>query len=110
MKKKKILTPEEQRKNFEAQFPKTIETFRDVGPYELNNLKSEEPSCFNEHVSIRKYKVTVDLIDEPIEVIHARLQKLWEESNNYHDHDPLVCMAKFYEYEFKGSRGDKRKT
>ena len=47
--------------------------------------------------------------EEPIEVIHERLQFLWDCSDNYHDSEPLTEKAKEYDYVLKGSRGSKIK-
>ena len=88
----------------------SFETFRDIGPYEIGNLTREEPSCFNCIVSVRKYRVTIEPVTEPAEVICARLQHLWETSDNYHDHDPLMNLAAEYNYVFVGCRGEKRET
>lgn len=71
-----------------------IETFRKIGNYELGSLTAPEPSCFNGRVSIRRYRVTVELIDEPEEVLQARVQKLWDECNNSHHWGPLQEAAK----------------
>jgi hypothetical protein len=84
-----------------------IETFFD-SEYLLSQIASQDkPSCFNGMVKIKKYKVTKELIQEPIEVLQERLQSLWDHSNNYHDHLPLANMAKSLNYELKGERGSK---
>lgn len=87
----------------------TFETFRDIGSYEIGSLTQKEPSCFNRSVRIEKFRVTIELIDEPKEVIAERLQKLWGESNNHHDHEPLVAAAKKHGVTLEGWRGTKRK-
>jgi hypothetical protein len=53
-----------------------------------------KPDCFNGIVSIHKYRITVELIEEPIEVLKERLEKLYSESDNWHDREPLEAMAK----------------
>ena len=88
-----------------------IETFRQVGDYELGNLLAREPSCFNAIVSFRKYKITIELVDEPNEVLAKRLQKLWDECDNYHNWTPLKSAAKSIGYEFinrPGERGGRK--
>jgi hypothetical protein len=87
----------------------TIETFRDVRGYHLNNLVNSEPSCFNGFVEVVKYRVSVEVVEEPVEVIHARLEKLWRESANWHHHEPLTEAAKKYGYTFTGHRGQDRR-
>jgi hypothetical protein len=84
------------------EYPKTIETFREVGDYELRGMASERPSVFNNTVSVRRYRVTIELIDEPIEVIHARLIDLWERCDNHHHWDPLRHQAKKYGLDLDG--------
>ena len=78
-----------------------IETFRRIGNWELERLKQDNPDVFNGFCSVRKYKVTVELIDEPIEVIHQRIQELNDKSKNIHDWEPLRKEAKKYGYEIK---------
>ena len=70
----------------------------------------EKPSCFNGEVNVRKYKITVEMVDEPIAVIHKRLEKFWVESSNYHDRDPLKDMANRTGYIFKGDFRSKKKS
>lgn len=82
-------------------------TFCKPAPYNL--IIQEGPSCFNGRARVEKYKITVEKVEEPIEVIHERLQFLWDYSDNYHDSEPLKEKAKQYGYVFKGDRGNKRK-
>ena len=74
----------------------SFETFRQIGNYEQSNLKREHPTCFNVDVSIVKYKITIEPIEEPKEVYAERLNKLWEECDNSHHWNPLKAMAKNY--------------
>lgn len=69
---------------------KTFETFRDIGSFELRQLTQNEPSCFNGMVRVEKYRVTVEKVQEPVEVIRARLQKMWDECDNHHHREPLA--------------------
>ena len=87
----------------------SFDTFRKLGLYDLHNLQSKEPSCFNGIVSIRKYKVTIEPIEEPNEVLAERLQKLWDECDNYHHWTPLKNAALQIGYELKGDCGSLRK-
>ena len=84
-----------------------IETFCKVGSWELSNMLQKEPSCFNGIVRIKRYRVTVEEIEEPVEVLQARLQKLWEESDNMHHYNPLVLAAKELGIELTGPFGGK---
>lgn len=73
-----------------------FETFRDIGTFEMRQLTQDEPSCFNGRVRVVKYRVTVEKVEEPIEVIHARLQKMWDECSNHHHREPLAHMGLKY--------------
>lgn len=45
---------------------KTVfETFREI---DINSLK-RDPDCFNRQVSVRKYKVTIEEIEDSVEEI-----------------------------------------
>ncbi len=84
--------------------PIVLETFRDIGNYEVSNLAQEEPSCFNSMVRVRKYRVTVELIDEPLEIIQKRIQALYDDNRNTHHWGPLMAKAKEYNYEIKENK------
>jgi hypothetical protein len=72
----------------------TIETFRKIGPYELHSLKRDYPSCFNGIVDVRRTRVTVEVIDEPEDVIYQRILNLWRSTKNHHEYAPLQRAAK----------------
>lgn len=75
------------------EFPKVIETFRRLGSWEIGEFTFSEPSVINGGVNVLRYRVTVEVIDEPIEVIHERLRKLWRECDNHHEWRPLEKAA-----------------
>lgn len=85
-----------------------IETFNELKGYWLNQLKKDNPSCFNGMVDVEKYKITIEKIEEPKEVYQERLQKLWDECDNHHHWTPLKATAKRLGVELKGSAGNKR--
>lgn len=87
----------------------SIETFRKIGGYSLTSLMDNKPSCFNGEVCVKRYKVTIEEIKEPDNIIHARLQKLWEESDNFHHYQPLQSAAKEHGCKLVGNLGDKKK-
>lgn len=74
----------------------SFETFKKIGDYEICNLERKNPTCFNGVVSVKKYKVTIEEIDEPIEEIHKRLQDMWDNTDNPHHREPLRREAKKY--------------
>ncbi len=101
-KKETISLPEPDR------YPFSFETFRDIGAWEKGNLTQKQPDSVNGWVRVVKYKVTVEVIDEPIEVIHARIQELWDKCDNYHNWTPINNCAARYNYTLIGSAGSKK--
>lgn len=73
---------------------KSFETFRNIGSYEITNLTQKEPSCFNGEVCVVKYRVTIEVVEEPVEVLQKRVRKLWRECDNWHHWTPLQNEAK----------------
>ena len=77
-------------------FPIVVETFQSPD-YELRSLASgvhREPSAFNGTVRVHRYRITAERIDEPADVIHERIRKLWRECDNYRMRTPLEMAAK----------------
>lgn len=85
----------------------SFETFRNIGQYEISNLKKDKPTAFNGNVLIKKHKVTIEEIKEPIEVYHKRIQELWDLCDNFHHLQPIKNVAKELGYELKGQFGNK---
>ena len=75
---------------------RSFETFKEFGSYEVGNMTVENPTCFNGMVRVKKYKVTIEEIAEPIEVIHKRLKQMWCNIDNHHHIEPLRREAKKY--------------
>ncbi len=73
-----------------------FETFRRLGDFQRRSLEQGEPSCWNGEVNVKKMRVVFEEIEEPDEVIRARIQKLWDECDNHHHRDPLRAVAKKY--------------
>lgn len=72
----------------------TIETFTKPDYFWLARMEQDKPSCFNGFVQVKRYRVTVEEIAEPVEVIRERIQKLWDECDNHHHWRPLEAAAK----------------
>ena len=73
------------KKSTKNEIPKKIEfeTYRDLtSHFSLSGLKQQEPSAIN-FLAYRKYKVTIELIEEPKEVLLERLNKLLNESQGH---------------------------
>lgn len=77
-------------------YPITFETFRNLAGYDERQMQRPDPSCFNGIVSVVKYRVTIERVEEPVEVIHARLRTLWRATDNHHHVDPLRQAAAQY--------------
>lgn len=87
---------------------RSFETFREIGNYEESNLRQKNPSCVN-FLRVKKYRVTIEEIDDPDEVICQRLQELWDNTTNYHHAAMLRDAAEKYGYKLVGSMGNKVK-
>jgi len=77
----------------ERQKTGTFETFRELDIFTRLSLERAEPSSFNGEVCLRKYRVTWELIDEPPDVLEARLRKMWRECKNHHHWNALHAEA-----------------
>lgn len=70
-----------------------IETFCDPRGYSIDKLVHAKPYCFNGEVGIRRWRVTVEEIAEPKEILAERLRALWEAETNHHHYAPLMAVA-----------------
>jgi hypothetical protein len=96
------------KKESAPKYPMFVETFQLPGDWELRRMADSNPSCFNGIVSVVKYKISVEKVEEPIEAIWERLEYLWVTSDNHHHYRPLETEAKEYGYTFKGDFGSQR--
>ena len=87
----------------------SVETFRDPRGWTLTSLVASEPAAFNGIVQVEKWRIIAEKIDEPREIIFARLETLWRQSDNYHHYDPLARKAEELGYTFTGEFGQDRK-
>lgn len=70
----------------EATYPKVIETFNEPSNVHIQR----EPSCFNAMVRIDRFRVTIEKIEEPREVLLERLRMLWRtQPYNSHHRRPI---------------------
>lgn len=92
MARKKVSTAEPAAKPDE--YPKVREFFGAPSSWEIGRLGRAEASCFNGVVSVERYQIRVEKIDEPDDVIETRLKKLWRESEpNIHVRHPIRAYA-----------------
>lgn len=87
---------------------KIVETFRDPRIL-IRDAEQKEPSCFNGWVRVKKYRITVEEVVEPVDVIAERLQKLWDDCDNHHNWQPLKNAADSIGYTLLGEVGKNRK-
>jgi hypothetical protein len=59
----------------------TIETFKPFGQWEQMHCYAKEPYSFNGQVNVKRYRITVEEIEEPREVLLERLRELWRKRN-----------------------------
>ena len=65
----------------------TFETYQNLTDgYSLNQLKKGEPSAIN-YLSYRKYKITIELIEEPKDVLIERLETMLLKTESYKQKD-----------------------
>lgn len=83
------------------------ETFNKPSLYTLN-LK-DDPYCLNGYVAVVKYKITVEVVEEPKEVYRERLQRLWDDCDNHHHWTPIKAKAKSLGIDLEGSPNKNRK-
>lgn len=83
-------------------YPLTVETFDVPWDLQRGHLR-DHPSCFNGNVSITRYRITVERIDDPPEVLHERLRMLWRSTDNWHHRDPLRQAALRHGLELDGN-------
>lgn len=76
-------------------YPKVIETYGEPASYTIDRMTSSEPWAGNGYVQIERYRITVERIEEPREVLIERLRMLWRTSEpNHHSWDPMRAKAR----------------
>lgn len=90
--------------------PLAVETYRPPDDYGMRQLRQDAPSCWNGEVRIRRYQVRIEEIEEPVDVLAARLQKLWEECDNHHEWTPIKSEARKLGVSLIGLPGSKAKA
>jgi hypothetical protein len=78
-------------------YPVVVETFNQIGHYDIGRMRQAEPVCWNGVVSVEKYRITVEKVEEPVEVLRERVRKLWRACDNHHHRHPLMCAAAKYD-------------
>ena len=80
--------------------PFVCETYRplglsDVMPFDYPNWREPTVSGNCKRACVRRYRVTVTVekIEEPVEVLRERIEKLWRREKNFHHYEPLKQAA-----------------
>ena len=77
----------------------SFETFRNMSEnYWKNSLKQDKPSSVNS-LSYRKYKVSIELIEETSEVLIERLLDLLSKTTNHYHASPIKSELRRLGYE-----------
>lgn len=73
---------------------RVIETFFPIEDYEILNWENYQPSCVNGSLNIEKYRITIEKIDEPKQIIKDRLRLLLRKCKNFHHYEAFQKKAK----------------
>jgi hypothetical protein len=88
-------------------FKEEFETFKNINNIPLYHMCQDKPTCFNGTVSIRRYRVLIQEIMEPREVLQERLQALWETERNYLSIESMQAYAAELGMTLTGAMGSK---
>ena len=88
---------------------RVFETFQQPDCFLLRGLERPVPDVFNGQVHVRRWRVTVEPVEESDGEIYAWLLDLWERSCNMHEWEPLRAAAKALGRELPHERLGKRR-
>ncbi len=88
--------------NFE---PVEIETYQSPSSVAKELSLSDMPSVSNGILRFRKYRVKIELIEEPVEILHDRLLYLWDKCTNANDAERLRSVADALDFKLQGPWG-----
>lgn len=74
--------------------PQVLEVFGKPTEYSLNQLGSCKPSVFNDVVKVERYRVTIEKIEEPNEVLRERMIVMMAERGHIDKNSNLRAEAK----------------
>jgi hypothetical protein len=86
-----------------------FETYWRPKPYNVDHLRNGVPSVGNDEVKVRRWRVTIEPVDESADMLYARLLDLWECSSNHHEWGPLKAAAREIGRELPHDRLGKRR-
>lgn len=73
---------------------KQVEVFGLPNDYVLGQLGRQEPAVWNGEVLVKRYRVTVEEIEEPLPVLKERLEKLLKKRGHISHHAAILAEAK----------------
>jgi hypothetical protein len=73
--------------------PVVIETFTDIKRL-VRQATQDEPSHLNNEIQVQRYRVTIELIEEPDEVIRDRLLALYDQRGHVDKYRAIRAEAK----------------
>lgn len=92
-------TKKTQRKPKRFDPPVVIETFKRPGYHDIRQYVDspfDAPWCHNDSVGVRRYRITIELIEETEEVLAERVLSLWRGAANFRQVEPLRAEAAKY--------------
>lgn len=76
--------------------PTDVQTFEVFGrpntTFGLIRTEDKGPSCFNGEVAVTKYRITIEAIPEPVEVVAARVEDLMRGTTNHYTKEALISF------------------
>jgi hypothetical protein len=72
---------------------RSFDTFQWLDGYRESQMRQDEPYVWNGMVGVRKFRITVEPVDEPVDVLRQRVQDLWDKCDNHHNWQPLQAVA-----------------
>ena len=80
-----------------------IETFRPLMRWGLNDLTQAVPSCWNGEVRVKRWRITVEEIVDPPEVLAERILTMLREETNHRRRTALLSEASRLGIDVKGA-------
>jgi hypothetical protein len=77
----------------DSPFPTTFQTFFPVGTHNIRDWTQSKPSSFNALIRVKKYRVTIEEVQEPEDVIIDRLVELYKNADSYRERAAIEDYA-----------------
>jgi len=88
------------------EYPRVLDVFGNPR-YHIDQMSFlKVPTCFNGMIRLQRYRITVEEVDEPIEVQRERLIHMWRTSERNHHHwSPFKAVANQLGMDFERDLG-----